>query len=173
MLAKRLNKELKDLIENPITNCSANLIKDDITKWEAAIIGPDDTPYVGGVFKLNINFPKQYPMVAPKINFTTKMFHSNIDDNDGHICLDILNDNWSPALSISKVLISICSLLNDPNPDSALNGTAAVLYKKNKTKFTEIVQLYIKKYCKGDKTVVIPKEYECDVDDIDDIDDDD
>ena len=158
MLAKRLNKELKDLIENPITNCSAKLIKDDITKWEATIIGPDDTPYASGVFKLNINFPREYPMVPPKINFITKMFHCNIDEDCGQICLDILKHNWSPALSISKVLISICSLLNDPNPNSALNGDASHLYLKNRKLFDEKVKLYIKKYCNGDETVKIPEQ---------------
>ena len=145
MLAKRLTKEYKELTENPITNCSAKLINDDITKWDATIIGPDDTPYAGGIFKLQIDFPPTYPINPPRIIFKTKIFHCNI--NGESICLDILKYNWSPALSISKVLISICSLLNDPNPDSPLNGAAASLYRNNREEYNEEVKKYIKKYC--------------------------
>lgn len=146
MLARRLTKELKELTDNPITNCSASLIDNDITKWTATIIGPDDTPYAGGVFKLNITFPTTYPIEPPRVNFITNIYHCNI--SNGSICLDILKYNWSPALSISKVLISICSLLNDPNPDSPLNGEAASLYKHNREKYDKEVKKYIKLYCK-------------------------
>jgi ubiquitin-conjugating enzyme E2 D/E len=146
MLAKRLNKELKDLTENPITYCTASLVDNNITKWHATIMGPDDTPYAGGKFKLTIDFPSTYPIDPPKVYFVTKMFHCNIGSG-GSICLDILQHNWSPALSISKVLISICSLLNDPNPQSPLNSEAARLYSGNRPKFDEEVKRYIKEYC--------------------------
>ncbi len=145
MLAKRLTKELKELTENPITNCSAAPIDNDITKWSATIIGPEDTPYAGGVFKFNITFPKTYPIEPPQISFITPIYHCNFSGSS--ICLDILKHNWSPALSISKVLISICSLLNDPNPSSALNGEAARLYLSDKDKYNAKVKEYIKKYC--------------------------
>ncbi len=145
MLAKRLTKELKELIENPITNCSASPINNDITKWSATIIGPEDTPYAGGIFKFNITFPSTYPIYPPEINVKTNIYHCNF--NGSSICLDILKHNWSPALSISKVLISICSLLNDPNPSSALNSEAAHLYLTNKEKYNDKVKEYIEKYC--------------------------
>ena len=145
MLAKRLTKELKELTENPITNCTAAPIDNNIAKWHATIIGPEDTPYAGGVFKLNINFPKEYPIKPPEIKFITNIYHCNI--SDGYICLDILKYNWSPVLSISKVLISLCSLLNDPNPDSPLNGEAAGLYRNDREKYDKKVKEYIKKYC--------------------------
>ena len=145
MLAKRLNKELKDLMDNPITYCTATPINNDITNWDATIIGPEDTPYAGGVFKLKIKYPKTYPIDPPRVSVITKIFHCNISDES--ICLDILKDNWSPALTISKILISICSLLNEPNPNSPLNGMAANLYLHNREQYNEEVKKYIKKYC--------------------------
>ena len=86
MLAKRLTKELKELIENPITNCSASPINNDISKWSATIIGPEDTPYAGGIFKFNIIFPPTYPINPPQIEVKTKIFHCNFSGSS--ICLD-------------------------------------------------------------------------------------
>lgn len=62
-----------------------------------------DSPYSSGVFFLSIAFPTDYPFKPPKVNFTTRIYHPNINAN-GSICLDILRDQWSPALTISKGL---------------------------------------------------------------------
>jgi len=72
--------------------------------WQATIMGPGDSPYSGGVFFLAIHFPTDYPFKPPKVNFTTRIYHPNINSN-GSICLDILRDQWSPALTISKGMI--------------------------------------------------------------------
>merc|ERR1712072_1616152 len=119
MALKRINKELLDLGKEPPANCSAGPVGDDLFNWQATIMGPPECPYQGGVFFLTIHFPTDYPFKPPKINFTTRIYHPNINSN-GSICLDILKDQWSPALTISKVLLSICSLLTDPNPDDPL-----------------------------------------------------
>jgi ubiquitin-conjugating enzyme E2 D/E len=94
-------------------------------------MGPENTPYHNGVFYLKIDFHEDYPFRPPKIMFTTKIYHCNINSTGG-ICLDILKDQWSPALSISKVLISICSMLDDPNPKDPLVPEIANLLVKNK-----------------------------------------
>ena len=108
-------------------------------------MGPDDSPYSGGVFFLNIRFPPDYPFKPPKVNFTTKIYHPNINSN-GSICLDILKDQWSPALTISKVLLSISSLLTDPNPDDPLVPEIANLYKNDMAKYTEVAKEWTSKY---------------------------
>ena len=106
MSLKRIRKEISDMKENVYHNFTAGPEDEkDITKWIANIIGPEDTPYSGGVFKLSIDFPSHYPFKPPKICFKTKIYHCNINAQ-GKICLDILKTNWSPALSISKVLLS-------------------------------------------------------------------
>ena len=95
------------------------------------IMGPGESPYQGGVFFLDIVFPPDYPFKPPKCTFKTKVYHPNINANGG-ICLDILKNQWSPALTTTKVLLSISSLLSDPNPDDPLVGEIAALYKQNK-----------------------------------------
>ena len=102
MASKRINKELQDLGKDPPANCSAGPVGDDLFHWQATIMGPPDSPYQGGVFFLNINFPPDYPFKPPKVTFTTKIYHPNVNSN-GSICLDILNAQWSPALTTSKV----------------------------------------------------------------------
>ncbi|KAF5660603.1 ubiquitin-conjugating enzyme E2 [Fusarium circinatum] len=93
-----------------------------------------DSPYSGGVFFLAIHFPTDYPFKPPKVNFTTRIYHPNINSN-GSICLDILRDQWSPALTISKVLLSICSMLTDPNPDDPLVPEIAHVYKTDRPRY--------------------------------------
>lgn len=90
-------------------------------------MGPSNSPYAGGVFFLDIHFSQDYPFKPPKITFRTKIYHCNIS-SAGAICLDILKDNWSPALTISKVLLSICSLLTDANPNDPLVANIAQQY---------------------------------------------
>ena len=120
MAAQRITKELENLTKDPPANCSAGPVGDDIFHWQATLMGPGESPFEGGVFFLDINFPSDYPYKPPRVTFSTKIYHPNINSSGG-ICLDILKDQWSPALTISKVLISICSLLDDPNPDDPLS----------------------------------------------------
>ncbi|XP_026662924.2 ubiquitin-conjugating enzyme E2 28 isoform X2 [Phoenix dactylifera] len=101
MASKRILKELKDLQKDPPTSCSAGPVAEDMFHWQATIMGPPDSPYAGGVFLVTIHFPPDYPFKPPKVAFRTKVFHPNINSN-GSICLDILKEQWSPALTISK-----------------------------------------------------------------------
>ena len=141
----RLNKEYKDIKENPPTNCSAGPIDDDMYTWQATIIGPEDTPYYQGIFYLRINFPSDYPFKPPQIVFITKILHCNINSS-GNICLDILKEQWSPALTISKVLLSICSLMGDPNPLDPLNPEAAQMMIADKDTFDKTAKEYTLRY---------------------------
>ena len=121
------------------------IIEDNIFNWESIIIGPEKTPYENGVFKLSINFSDSYPFKPPKVKFLTKIYHPNINKY-GSICLDILNKNWSPALTISKLLLSISSLLSDPNPDDPLDVKAAELYLSNREEFNKTARSYVVRF---------------------------
>lgn len=148
MSIKRLNKELIEIQKDPPVNCSAGIIDDDIHTWEATIIGPVKTPYESGIFKLSLFFPDNYPFKPPKVKFDTRIFHPNINKH-GSICLDILSKNWSPALTVAKLLLSISSLLSDPNPDDPLDIRAAEIYKKNSDEYFQTAKTYTLKYASG------------------------
>lgn len=145
MASKRIQKELADLQKDPPTSCSAGPAGDNLFEWTATILGPPDSPYQGGVFFATIHFPPDYPFKPPKVAFTTKVYHPNVNSN-GAICLDILKDQWSPALTISKVLLSISSLLTDPNPDDPLVPEIAHLFKSNKDQYARNAQEFTRKY---------------------------
>jgi ubiquitin-conjugating enzyme E2 D/E len=146
MSAKRIVKELKELEQDPPAGCSAGPDTDqDIYTWTATLLGPDDTPYAGGVFNLAIQFPTDYPFKPPKVAFTTKIYHPNINAQGG-ICLDILKDQWSPALGIAKVLLSISSLLDEPNPKDPLVPEVARLYESNRAEFNRVAREWTLQY---------------------------
>ncbi|XP_057804421.1 ubiquitin-conjugating enzyme E2 28-like isoform X1 [Salvia miltiorrhiza] len=106
----------------------------DMFHWQATIMGPTDSLYSRDVFFVTIHFPPDYPFKPLKVAFKTKVFHPNINSN-GSICLDILKEQWSPALTISKVLLSICLLLTDSNPDDPLIPEIAHMYKTDRVKY--------------------------------------
>lgn len=145
MAIRRIQKELQELNKDTPANCSAGPDSNDLFRWKATIIGPSETPYENGIFNLNISFPADYPFKPPHITFETKVYHPNINAN-GAICLDILKTQWSPALSITKVLLSVCSLLSDPNPDDPLVLEIANLYKTNREEFNKKAQEYTTRY---------------------------
>ncbi len=146
--SQRITKELNDMAKEPPAHCSAGPEDDDIYHWSATIMGPAKSPYEGGVFHLNIDFPKDYPFSAPKVKFVTKIYHPNINSSGG-ICLDVLKDQWSPALTISKVLLSIVSLLTDPNPDDPLVPDIARIFKRNKAKYEMNAREWTQYYASG------------------------
>ncbi|CAD5177393.1 ubiquitin-conjugating enzyme E2 10-like [Musa acuminata AAA Group] len=148
MASKRILKELKDLQKDPPTSCSAGPVAEDMFHWQATLMGPPDSPYAGGVFLVTIHFPPDYPFKPPKVAFRTKVYHPNINSN-GSICLDILKEQWSPALTISKVLLSICSLLTDPNPDDPLVPEIAHIYKTDSNKYETTARSWTQKYAMG------------------------
>lgn len=147
---KRLARELKDLEMDPPTNISAGPVReDDLFVWAGSMMGPVGSPYEGGVFRLDIRFPPDYPFKAPKISFLTPIYHPNISGN-GQICLDILSGEWSPALTLSRVLLSISSLLTDPNPDDPMRGDAARLYRNDLQKYNKMAKEETQKHAMYD-----------------------
>lgn len=140
---KILQAEFKMLHEQPVEGFTIGLVDDsDIFHWSVAIFGPPDTLYAGGYFKANMRFPPDYPYSPPTFRFSTKMFHSNIYES-GEVCISILHspgsddqsgehasERWNPTQNVRTILLSVVSLLNEPNISSPANVDASVLYRK-------------------------------------------
>uniref|UniRef100_A0A0K8TIW9 Ubiquitin-conjugating enzyme E2 C n=2 Tax=Lygus hesperus TaxID=30085 RepID=A0A0K8TIW9_LYGHE len=127
-VTKRLHKELMHLMMSGEKGISAFPEGENLFKWVATISGADGTVFEGFKYKLSIQFPHAYPYSAPVVKFTTPCYHPNID-LVGNICLDILKEKWSPLYDVTTVLLSLQSLLGEPNNDSPLNPQAAAMWK--------------------------------------------
>ncbi|RKP05594.1 ubiquitin-conjugating enzyme/RWD-like protein [Thamnocephalis sphaerospora] len=141
----RIQKELAEITLDPPGNCSAGPKGDSLHEWAATLMGPAGSPYANGVFFLDITFSNDYPFKPPKVVFRTRIYHCNINPQ-GQICLDILKDQWSPALTISKVLLSICSLLTDANPHDPLVADIAHKYLHDREDHDRIAREWTKRY---------------------------
>jgi len=113
--------------------------------------GPKDSPYEGGTWKLRVTLPVQYPYKSPSIGFCNTMFHPNVDEASGSVCLDVINQTWSPMYELVNVFaVFLPQLLLYPNPTDPLNGTAAALLMKDKKAYETRVREYVKKYAAAD-----------------------
>ena len=117
MALDRLRKELADVMKDTDSGVTAEPVLDNMQHLKATIKGPMDSPYEGGVFQVDIVIPDSYPFEPPKCKFVTRVWHPNVSSQTGAICLDILKDNWSPALTIKTALVSLQALLSTPEPD--------------------------------------------------------
>mmetsp|Transcript_18035 Transcript_18035/g.48511 ORF Transcript_18035/g.48511 Transcript_18035/m.48511 type:complete len:171 (-) Transcript_18035:598-1110(-) len=121
----------------------------DVLHWKAIISGPVGTPYEGGQFRIDIELPKDYPFVPPKMRYETKIWHPNISSESGAICLDILKNEWSPALTIRTALISLQALMSAPEPDDPQDAVVASQYKKNIEEFNSTAKYWTETYATG------------------------
>jgi len=138
---QRILRETKNLAKTPIVGIYANPREDNFRYFDVTIIGPDNTPYANGCFKLELFLPEDYPSIPPKCRFLTKIYHPNIDQI-GRICLDILksadqikNDEtigWAPGFNIEKVLLAIQQLLCEPSIDDPLDPKVAQHFRNNR-----------------------------------------
>ncbi|KAI6191092.1 hypothetical protein M3Y97_00190300 [Aphelenchoides bicaudatus] len=138
-LPRRIAKETQRLLQDPVPGISATPDDNNARYFHVIIAGPAGSPFEGGVFKLELFLPEEYPMAPPKVRFTTRVYHPNIDKL-GRICLDILKDKWSPALQIRTVLLSIQALLSAPNPDDPLATDVAEQWKVNESEAIRTAQ---------------------------------
>ncbi|KAI5839623.1 ubiquitin-conjugating enzyme/RWD-like protein [Morchella snyderi] len=150
---KRLLKEYKALLrESPEGIVAGPVDESNLFEWECLIQGPDETPFEGGVFPATLSFPKDYPLNPPKMKFTCEMFHPNVY-KDGTVCISILHspgddpnqyedasERWSPIQSVEKILISVMSMLAEPNDESGANIDASKVWRDNKQEYTRRVR---------------------------------
>jgi ubiquitin-conjugating enzyme E2 A len=141
--------DLKVMKQSPPEGVSASPLGDEnLHVWGGTIFGTDDTPWEGGIYSMRLTFPEQYPDKPPRVRFTCEMFHPNIYP-DGTLCLDLIQDNWSPIYTVSSIMIAIRSLLSDPNCASPANPEAAHVYQTDKKLYGRRVRRVAEKSVQG------------------------
>ncbi|ODN95788.1 ubiquitin-conjugating enzyme 4 [Cryptococcus wingfieldii CBS 7118] len=148
MATKRIKKEIADLAKEDLGNISLTPDEANILHWKAILPGPAGSPYEGGMFDIDIKVPHDYPFSPPSLLFMTKVYHCNVSSN-GNICestRSLLKTAWSPALSLYKVILSLSSLLTDPNPADPLVPPIAKEYKSNRKKHDETAREWVRKF---------------------------
>ncbi|KAH8109917.1 ubiquitin-conjugating enzyme/RWD-like protein [Phellopilus nigrolimitatus] len=155
MTMKRINREIKDLQKEDLGGMTLEPSEANVFHWKASIPGPEGSPYEGGVFSLAVDLGSDYPFSAPKVAFVTRIYHMNISDR-GNICIDVLKQNWSPALSLYKVLLSLSSLLTDPNPKDPLVPSIANEYMRNRQKHDSTAREWTRLYAQPPKPKEVP-----------------
>ena len=147
MTQRRLSKEFSDIRKEdpPIVQDAQYVVSGNPFHWHVVMKGPEKTPYENGFFKLNVLFTTDHPFKPPKISFLTKIYHPNINDH-GDICIDILKTQWSPALTMTKIILSISSMLCDPNPNDPLVQSRAELYLNNRDAYNKKAREWTERY---------------------------
>jgi ubiquitin-conjugating enzyme E2 D len=156
---KKIRSDWRKAQQSPIPGITTQPIgesNDDIFHWTGSMMGPEGSPYEGGIFDVDIVLPRDYPFKPPLCRFTTKLFHPNISPeayhpidrpDGGKINVDILKQSWGPALTIPTVVLSIQSLLTDPNPDDTLNPEASdMLRRHDHGKYNDEVREWVRQY---------------------------
>ncbi|CAO2608531.1 Ubiquitin-conjugating enzyme E2 G2, partial [Lemmus lemmus] len=155
---KRLMAEYKQLTLNPPEGIVAGpMNEENFFEWEALIMGPEDTCFEFGVFPAILSFPLDYPLSPPKMRFTCEMFHPNIYP-DGRVCISILHapgddpmgyessaERWSPVQSVEKILLSVVSMLAEPNDESGANVDASKMWRDDREQFYKIAKQIVQK----------------------------
>ncbi|KAF2651883.1 ubiquitin-conjugating enzyme [Lophiostoma macrostomum CBS 122681] len=156
--SKRLFKEYRGLSSDPPEGIMAGPVsEDDMFLWEAFIQGPEGTPFEGGVFPAELKFPKDYPLAPPTMRFLVDVWHPNVYAN-GNVCISILHppgddphqyeqasERWSPIQSVEKILISVMSMLAEPNDESPANVDAARMWREKRADYEKIVKENVRK----------------------------
>jgi len=142
---RRVQKEFRDLITRPVEGIVVTPKDENMFFWECDLKGPVGTPYQGGTFHFTIEFPDTFPFKPPTVTFTTKIYHPGINE-EGHICLSMLRDEWKPATSLTTVLKTIYDKIGKPSPDDPFDTEVAAVLKNDEPKFKATAKEWVKKY---------------------------
>ncbi|KAL8900992.1 MAG: hypothetical protein Q9207_005427 [Kuettlingeria erythrocarpa] len=149
-MSKRVQKEYRELHENPPQDMKVTLVNDDdLYLWEIMLSGPEDSPYAGGRFKIHVSLPIEYPFKAPQIIWKTKIYHPNVEDEKGSMCLGMLRDgSWKPNSKMSAALEYVRQVILEPDPDDATEQAIAREYKEDRKEFAKKAKQWTKDYAK-------------------------
>ncbi|KAI0637389.1 ubiquitin-conjugating enzyme [Trametes polyzona] len=123
---RRIQKELRDITNNPLEGLTVEPNEDNLFEWKCSIKAASNSPYKGGMFHFTLTLPENFPFKAPSVTFTTKIYHPGINE-EGHICVPVLRDQWKPTVTLSSVLSTIQDKLNNPSPDDPFEPDIAAV----------------------------------------------
>eukprot|EP00043_Microstomoeca_roanoka_P015036 m.149892 g.149892 ORF g.149892 m.149892 type:complete len:250 (+) comp16166_c0_seq1:350-1099(+) len=136
-----------DVMKLLMSDHDVKLIDDCINKFQVILKGPPDSPYEGGVWRVRVELPSEYPFKSPSIGFVNRIFHPNIDEMSGSVCLDVINQTWSPMYELINVFeVFLPQLLLYPNASDPLNGEAASMYVNSRPDFIKRVKDYVRRF---------------------------
>ena len=142
----RLLKEIKEAARDADPTIRLAPDGENLLRWSATLKGPEDTPFETGTFVVRFSLPESYPLAPPRAAFETKIFHPNVHWKTGEICLDILKEQWSPALSIKTAMLSLQALLSSPEPSDPQDAVVARQYMDNLAEFNAQAKRWTKEY---------------------------
>ncbi|KAL9439455.1 hypothetical protein AB3S75_025006 [Citrus x aurantiifolia] len=138
-----------DLMKLMMSDYKVEMINDGMQEFYVEFNGPKESPYQGGVWKIRVELPDAYPYKSPSIGFVNKIYHPNVDELSGSVCLDVINQTWSPMFDLVNVFeVFLPQLLLYPNPSDPLNGEAAALMMRDRTAYDQRVKEFCEKYAK-------------------------
>ncbi|XP_057805719.1 ubiquitin-conjugating enzyme E2 5-like isoform X2 [Salvia miltiorrhiza] len=130
-----------DLMKLLMSDYKVEMINDGMQEFYVHFHGPSESPYHGGVWKIRVGLPDAYPYKSPSIGFINKMYHPNVDEMSGSVCLDVINQTWSPMFDLVNVFeVFLPQLLLYPNPSDPLNGEAAALMLRDRPAYEQRVK---------------------------------
>jgi len=147
----RVQKELKEIEKDKASGVTVSIRDNNLQMLVGTVYGPKDTPYDGGIFTVDIQLPESYPFVPPKMRFITKVWHPNISSANGAICLDILKDNWSPALTLKTAMLSLQALLACPEPKDPQDAVVAQQFLKDHSAYIATAKQWTFDYANPNK----------------------
>ncbi|KAH0465403.1 hypothetical protein IEQ34_005506 [Dendrobium chrysotoxum] len=148
MALGRIQREWNDMLKNPPTSFTFHNVDECMLHWKVTIFGPEDSPYAGGAFDVDVDIPVDYPYSHPKIIFETKIFHPNINKHNGTIYPDIVEEMWTAARRISDIVESIRALLTEPRLDDPLEQEIADMYKNNRAEYDTVARQWTDRHAK-------------------------
>lgn len=141
-----------DVMKLLMSDYKVEMVNDCMSELYVFFAGPKDSPYEGGVWKVHVELPEAYPYKSPSVGFVNRIFHPNVDEMAGSVCLDVINQTWSPMFDLINVFeVFLPQLLLYPNPTDPLNGEAAALLMREPEAYNKKVKEYVEKYAKPDE----------------------
>ncbi|VFQ67650.1 unnamed protein product [Cuscuta campestris] len=148
-----------DLMKLMMSDYKVEMINDGMQEFYVEFHGPKESPYQGGVWKVRVELPDAYPYKSPSIGFVNKIYHPNVDETSGSVCLDVINQTWSPMFDLVNVFeVFLPQLLLYPNPSDPLNGEAAALMMRDRATYEQRVKEFCEKHAKPSDAGVVPEE---------------